>query len=143
MILIALFVYYVGLFHNKIIEILVTIFLVFIGMVGTFLEIGKAKSDDIKGTDDLGLGMMFSSIAVFLVLKYDKILLNIVCFLILLISVFAAIQGLLKILYSLKIHKRETSNKKIGIAKIIVGITEITALAVAIIQLITELIQIL
>lgn len=143
LILVALFVYYVGLFHNKIIEILITIILVFIGMIGTFLEIGKAKNDDIKGIDDLGLGMTFLSIAVFLVLKYNILFLNVICFFVLLISVFGAIQGLLKIFYSLKIHKRESSNKKIGIAKIVVGITEITALAVAIIQLITELIQIL
>lgn len=142
-ILIALFVYYIELFHNRIIEILVAIILVFIGMVGTFLEIGKAKNDDIKGIDDLGLGVTFSIIAIFLVLKYDKLFLNIICFLVLLFSLFATIQGVLKICYSLKIQKRNTMNKKIGIAKIIVGITEIAALAVAIIQLITELIHIL
>lgn len=142
-ILIALFVYYIELFHNRIIEILVAIILVFIGMAGTFLEIGKTKNDDIKGIDDLGLGVTFSIIAIFLVLKYDKLLINIICFLVLLFSLFATIQGILKICYSLKIQKRDTVNKKIGIAKIVVGITEIAALAVAIIQLITELIHIL
>ena len=143
LVIIALFVYYIELFHNRIIEIIIAIILVFIGMVGTFLEIGKTKNDDIKGIDDLGIGMMFSIFAIFLILKYDKLFLNIICFLVLLFSVFATIQGILKICYSLKIQKRNTANKKIGIAKIVVGITEIAALAVAIIQLITELIHIL
>lgn len=143
LILVALFVYYIELFHNKIIEIVVAIILVFIGMIGTFLEIGKAKNDDIKGIDDLGLGIVLSTISVFLVLRYDKLPLNIVCFLVLLFSIFGTIQGILKIFYSLKIHKRKTDNKKIGILKVIVGITEIAALAVAIIQLITELMKVL
>lgn len=143
LILVALFIYYTELFHNKIIEIVVAIILVFIGMIGTFLEIGKAKNDDIKGIDDFGLGIVLSTISVFLVLKYNKLSLNIICFLVLLISIFATIQGVLKILYSLKIQKRKTDNKKIGILKVIVGITEIAALAVAIIQLITELMKVL
>lgn len=143
LILVALFVYYVELFHNRIIEIIVAIILIFIGMIGTFLEIGKAKNDDIKGINDLGVGIVLSTASVFLVLKYDKLPLNIICFFVLLISVFGTIQGVLKIFYSLKIQKRKTDNKKIGILKVIVGITEIVALAVAIIQLITELIKIL
>lgn len=143
LILVALFVYYLELFHNKIIEILVAIILVFIGMIGTFLEIGKAKNDSIKGIDDFSLGLIFSSIAVFGVLKYNKLFLNVVCFFVLLISVFATVRGVLSILYSLRIQQRKTVNRKIEVAKIIVGATEIAALAVAIIQLITELIGIL
>lgn len=143
LILVALFVYYTELFHNKLIEIIVAIILVFIGMIGTFLEVGKAKNDDIKGIDDLGLGLVLSTICIFLVLKYDKLPLNIICFLVLLISIFGTIQGVFKIFYSLKFQKRKTDNKKIGILKVIVGITEMAALAVAIIQLITELMKIL
>ena len=112
-------------------------------MIGTFLEVGKAKNDDIKGIDDLGLGLVLSTICIFLVLKYDKLPLNIICFLVLLISIFGTIQGVFKIFYSLKFQKRKTDNKKIGILKVIVGITEMAALAVAIIQLITELMKIL
>lgn len=140
LVLVSLFVYYTGLFHNKIIEILVAIVLVFTGIVGTFLEIGKAKSENIKGIDDFCLGMIFSSIAVLGVLKYDKLTLNCVCFIVLLISVFATIRGILNILYSLKIQKRKTNNKKVEVVKIIVGVTEVTALIVAIIQLVTELV---
>lgn len=143
LILVALFVYYTELFHNRIIEIIVAIILIFIGIIGTFLEIGKAKNDDIKGIDDLGIGIVISAISVFVVLKYNKLPLNIICFLVLLFSIFGTIQGVLKIFYSLKIQKRKTDNKKIGILKVIVGITEIVALAVAIIQLITELMQVL
>lgn len=142
LIFVALFIYFTELFHNKIIDIIITIILMLIGMMGTFLEIGKTKNDDIKGISDLGVGMILSSITVFLVMKYNILFLNSICFLFLIIGVFGTIQGSLRILYSLKIQKRKTINKKISIAKIIVGITEIAALAVAIIQLITELIKI-
>lgn len=143
LILVSLFVYYAEPFHNRIIEILVAIMLVFIGIVGTFLEIGKAKSENIKGIGDFCCGMIFTSIAIACVLKFDKLILNVVCFLALLISVFTMTSGILNILYSLKIQKRKTPDKKIGIAKIVVGVTEITALVVAIIQLITELKELL
>lgn len=97
LILVAVFVYYTELFHNKLTDILVAIILMIFGMLGTFLEIGKAKNDDIKGIDDCGCGIVLLAIAVFLVLKYNKLILNIICFFILLFSVYEVVQGVLKI----------------------------------------------
>lgn len=119
LVLVAIFVYYTELFHNKIIEIIITILLVFIGMIGTFLEIGKAKSDNIQGINDFGLGTIFSAGAVFFVFKYNKIPLNIICFIVLLISVYGAIQGLFRILYSLKIEKEKHLTRRLVLLKLL------------------------
>ncbi len=135
----ALFVWFGGLLHNRICEMVAVIILLLIGICGTFLEIEKANRDSIKGFDDLGLGISFSMLSIFLIIKYDILFWNIVCMIVLLFSVYATFSGILKIGYSLKIQKRKTGNKKVEIFKIITGITEIIALVVVILQLAAEL----
>lgn len=47
-------------------------------------------------------------------------------------------KGVIEILYSLKIKRRKTENKKVEVMQIVVAATEVVALAVAIIQLVNE-----
>ena len=70
------------------------------------------------------------------ILIFNKVIINIFLFPILMFGTFGGLKGIMEIIYSLKLKKRESGNTKIEVMKIIVAITEIIALAVAIIQLI-------
>lgn len=138
-VVVALLIWFFGLFHNRIAESIITIVLLVFGIGGTFLEIEKINQRGIKGFGDFGLGAVFSALLVYLIFRFDIIILNVVCIIGLLLSVFAVFSGVMKIGYSIKIQKRKTENRKIEIFKIIAGITEIIALIVVILQLVTEL----
>lgn len=141
-VLVALFIYFGGIFHNKIAENIFTIVLLLFGIFGTFAEIEKISHNGIVGISDVVLGAIISVISIFIIIKIDKIILNVIFCGVLLFGVFGATQGILRIVYSIKIQKRKHVNKKVEIFKIIAGVTEITALAVAIIQLFIEVIKI-
>jgi len=138
-VVVALFVWFGRLFHNRIAESVITIILLIIGICGTFLEFEKINQKNIKGLYDLGLGCVLSILFFFLIIKFDLLVLNIVCVILLLFSIYAVFSGLLKIGYSFKIQKRNVENKKVEIFKIITGVTEIIALVVVILQLVSEL----
>lgn len=138
-VVVALLIWFLGLFHNRIAEGIVTIVLLFVGIGGTFLEIEKSNQRGIKGFDDFGLGTIISMLLICFILKFDFIVLNIACALGLLFSVYATFSGIMKIGYSIKIQKRKTENRKMEIIKIITGMTEIIALIVVILQLVAEL----
>ena len=59
-------------------------------------------------------------------------------FIVLAFGIFGAMKGVIEILYSLKIKRRKTENKKVEVMQIVVAATEVVALAVAIIQLVNE-----
>ena len=65
-------------------------------------------------------------------------ILNIIMFIVLAFGIFGAMKGVIEILYSLKIKRRKTENKKVEVMQIVVAATEVVALAVAIIQLVNE-----
>lgn len=135
-VLAAFFEVYFKIFGNRIVEIVIAIVLLIVGIAGTLTEIGKIKKDDIKGTDDFVLGLILTVLPIIFILIFNKVIINIFLFPIFMFGTFGGLKGIMEIIYSLKLKKRESGNTKIEVMKIIVAITEIIALAVAIIQLI-------
>lgn len=137
-VLVAFFEVYFKIFGNRMVEIVLAIGLLLFGIFGTLIEIGKISTDNIKGGDDLVTGLFFAAPSVFIIFKFNKVILNIIMFIVLAFGIFGAMKGVIEILYSLKIKRRKTENKKVEVMQIVVAATEVVALAVAIIQLVNE-----
>ena len=137
-VLVAFFEVYFKIFGNRMVEIVLAIGLLLFGIFGTLIEIGKISTDNIKGGDDLVTGLFLAAPSVFIIFKFNKVILNIIMFIVLAFGIFGAMKGVIEILYSLKIKRRKTENKKVEVMQIVVAATEVVALAVAIIQLVNE-----
>lgn len=137
-VLVALLVMYFEVFNNLIIERVVAIVLLLVGIAGTMSEIEKIKKNDIKGFGDLVLGLLFAIPSFVVIIKFKISLLNILMVFLFLFGVYGSMRGIFAIIYSLRIKKRESNNKKVEIMQIIVALTEIIALIVAVLQLISE-----
>ena len=137
-VLVAFFEVYFKIFGNRMVEIVLAIGLLLFGIFGTLIEIGKISTDNIKGGDDLVTGLFFAAPSVFIIFQFNKVILNIIMFIVLAFGIFGAMKGVIEILYSLKIKRRKTENKKVEVMQIVVAATEVVALAVAIIQLVNE-----
>lgn len=137
-VLVAFFEVYFKIFGNRMVEIVLAIGLLLFGIFGTLIEIGKISTDNIKGGDDLVTGLFLAAPSVFIIFKFNKVILNIIMFIVLASGIFGAMKGVIEIIYSLKIKRRKTENKKVEVMQIVVAATEVVALAVAIIQLVNE-----
>lgn len=136
----AILVHNLNIFHNTLINRIVIVTLLIIGILGTSVEIGKIKRSDIKGLDDFGTGVVLTAISIFVIIKFDNLVGNIICFIVLLFGVFGLAQGVFKIGYSIKLWKRKTENKKLEILRFLTVATEVIALIAAVIQLIAEIV---
>lgn len=139
--LLAVLVWNFSLFHNTIVDRIMEVVLIGCGIISTVMEFDKINKGDIKGIDDLILGVLFSSFAIFLIWKFDLIWLNVLGFAIALFGFFGSASGIIKIVYSLNVKKRTSDNKKIKIINLITLATEGLALVVVVLQLISELIN--
>ena len=108
-----------------------------LGIAGTLTEIGRIKKADMKGLDDLIVGLLLTVVSI---LKFRNVALNIGLFIVLLLGSYGMIRGILEILYSLKLQRRKSNNVKIEIMKIVVAVTEFISLIVVILQLVKELV---
>lgn len=113
-VLVAFFEVYFKIFGNRMVEIVLAIGLLLFGIFGTLIEIGKISTDNIKGGDDLVTGLFLAAPSVFIIFKFNKVILNIIMFIVLAFGIFGAMKGVIEILYSLKIKRRKTENKKVG-----------------------------
>ena len=138
-VIMAVLVWKLEIFHNVIVDRIIEVVLILIGILGTLIELGKLNKGDIKGIDDLTIGVIVTSVPLFFVWKFDKLIVNIICFLILIIGVFGFFSGVIKIIYSLILVRRKTVNKKVKIINGITLITEVVALAVVVLQLAAEI----
>lgn len=139
-VMLSIFVVYFKIFNNTIVEKVIAVILLAFGIAGTLTEIGRIKKEDIKGVDDLIVGLLLTVFSVVVILKFRNVALNIGLFIVLLLGSYGMIRGILEILYSLKLQRRKSNNVKIEIMKIVVAITEFISLIVVILQLIKELI---
>ena len=73
-----------------------------LGIAGTLTEIGRIKKADMKGLDDLIVGLLLTVVSVVVILKFRNVALNIGLFIVLLLGSYGMIRGILEILYSLK-----------------------------------------
>ncbi len=138
-VLVAIFVMGFKIFNNAIAERAIAIILLVIGIAGTISEIEKMKQNDIKGIGDVFLGLLFVIPSSLGIVKTNLIWLHAILLPVFLFGMYGLMRGVFEIIYSLKIVKRESKNKKIEIMKIVVTITEVIALVVAILQLVSEI----
>ena len=124
-VLVAFFEVYFKIFGNRMVEIVLAIGLLLFGIFGTLIEIGKISTDNIKGGDDLVTGLFLAAPSVFIIFKFNKVILNIIMFIVLAFGIFGAMKGVIEILYSLKIKRRKTENKKVEVMQIVVAATEV------------------
>lgn len=137
-VLCAIFICFFNVFHNELINKVSVIILLLFGICGTAVELDRIK--ELKGISDIILGVVFVIVTIFLIIKFDLIILNIIAFFFLIFGNFGLIQGLIKVAYSMYLQSR--NNKKLAILKLITVLTEILALAVAGIQFVNELLKI-
>lgn len=138
-VLLAGLIYYFDIFHWSIVDRIMSIFLLVFGIGGTCIEIGRIEGEKIKGIGDFLLGLVITILALFLILKFDQIILNVFCSIVLFFSLFGTIKGVIEVFYSLRLQRRKSQNKKIEILKVIAVITELLALAVAVFQFMSEI----
>lgn len=138
-VLVAIFVIWFEIFDNLIVERIIAIILLVLGIAGTISEIEKVKKNDIKGVGNFVLGLVLTIPSSLGIIKNDIISLHIILLPIFLLGMYGLMRGVFEIGYSLKLLKRESKSKKIEIMKIIVTLTEIIALLVAALQLISEI----
>lgn len=139
-VMLSIFVVYFKIFNNTIAEKFIAVILLELGIAGTLTEIGRIKKEDIKGLDDLIVGVLLTVVSVVVILKFRNVALNIGLFIVLLLGSYGMIRGILEILYSLKLQRRKSNNVKIEIMKIVVAVTEFISLIVVILQLVKELV---
>ena len=82
-VLVAFFEVYFKIFGNRMVEIVLAIGLLLFGIFGTLIEIGKISTDNIKGGDDLVTGLFLAAPSVFIIFKFNKVILNIIMFIVL------------------------------------------------------------
>ena len=138
-VVVAIFVISFKIFNNPIAERVIAIILLLIGIVGTMSEIEKIKKNDIKGVGDVIMGLCFAIPSTLGIINNEIILLRAILLPLFLFGVYGFMRGFFEIIYSFKIVKRESKSKKFEIMQIIVTITEVIALFVAILQLISEI----
>lgn len=127
------------MFHHVIVDRVVEIVLILLGIVGTMTEVGKLNKGNIKGLDDLVTGIICTGVTIFLIWKMDILWLNVICFLFALIGIFELFTGIFKATYSLLLNRRKSENKKIKIISAITLATELIALVVVVLQLVSEI----
>ena len=81
-----------GYFGNKQVTNVVKIVFVVIGALGMCIELGKKKSD-VKGLDNLLLGILFVGLWWFLYYKFNLWIINIAIFVLLILGAYAFFLG--------------------------------------------------
>lgn len=113
----------------------------FIGVCGTGIEL--SKSSNIKGMDNLAIGLVVSIIWIVIYTKISAIWSNIVFFPLLIIGAYAVclglIQGVYSIINNIKMNSRkdkEARSKGSIASQIVLFLTQLCALIVAIINVV-------
>ena len=108
------------------------------GVLGLLVEFGKLKPiSDIKGFDDLWVGILILAVWVALFLLTQHWLWNIVGFLCLVLGVYGSLRGLFRIIYSIRLNrKNNTQTKGSIISDVLLFLTKIASLALVVVQLV-------
>ena len=96
-------------FGNKVVSIVVLSIFSFVGVIGTFIELGKNK--EIKGFDDIGVGLFFFIPWLLIYNLGQKLWLNIIGFIFLIIGVYGLVRGCIKIVVSFVRDDKLNNNK--------------------------------
>ena len=97
-------------FGNKYVSIVVLSIFSFLGIVGMLVELGKNKK--IKGIEDVGLGLVFFIFWLVIYFVGQRLLLNILGFISLIIGIYGLVRGFIIIVVSLVINDESTNKLK-------------------------------
>lgn len=137
-IVIGLFLLFVpDYFGNKLAGQIVRWIFIVIGTLGLSVELGKLKPiSDIKGFDDLWVGVLFLSVWAALFFLLRNSLWNIVGFFSLIFGMYGTFRGLLRIIYSIQQNRKNKAQSKGTIlSDILIFLTKIASLALVVLQL--------
>ena len=110
-----------------------------IGALGLFVEFGKLKPiSNIKGFDVLWVGVLFLAGWAALFFLTQHWIWNILGFILLILGVYGAFLGLFRIVYSIRLNRKErTQTKATIISDIIMFLTKVASLALVVLQLVS------
>lgn len=130
-------------FPNNLVGKIIRGIFIALGIFGLFIEFGKLKPiSDIKGFDDLSVGIFFLAIWVAFFVHTQHWFGCTVGFICLIIGVYGASRGLIKIIYSIWINQKNKAHKKGEIASdILILLTKLASLALVLFQLIKAIKQ--
>lgn len=143
-IVIGLFLLFVpDYFGSKLAGQIVRWIFIGIGVLGLFVEFGKLKPiSNIKGFDDLWCGVLFLAGWAALFFLTQHWIWNVLGFILLVIGVYGTFLGLFRIVYSIRLNRKErTQTKATIISDIIMLLTKVVSLALVVLQLINAIQQ--
>lgn len=123
-------------FGNKLAGQIVRWIFIVVGTLGLFVEFGKIKPvSDIKGFDDLWVGILLIAAWAALFFLLQNSLWNIIGFFFLVFGLYGASRGLLRIIYSIHLNRMHKSQSKGSVVSdVIIFLTKVISLAVVVLQ---------
>jgi len=129
-------------FGNKLAGQIVRWVFIVIGVLGLFVEFGKVKPiSEIKGFDDLWVGILFLAIWTALYYLTQNFLLNIVGFFCLVFGVYGAFRGLFRIIYSIRLNRENVHSKSTIVSDVLIFLTKVISLALVVLQFVKAIQQ--
>ena len=129
-----------GYFGNKQVTNVVKIVFVVIGALGMCIELGKKKSD-VKGLDNLLLGILFVGLWWLLYYKFNLWIINIAIFVLLILGAYAFFLGFQQILYSAIGRKKGDTKKSLSKDDYLEIFTKVLGLLLVLAQILKAIIE--
>lgn len=128
-------------FGNKAVSTVILSIFSIIGLMGTFIELGK--STIIKGLDDLGVGLLFFIPWLLIYIFGKAIWLNVLGFFLLVIGVYGMVAGFIKVIVSIFYQntskERKVKNISINFLKALPAIASFILVVFNIIKIALEI----
>jgi len=123
-------------FGNKLAGQIVRWVFIVIGVLGLFVEFGKIKPiSEIKGFDDLWAGILLLAAWTALYFLTHNFLCNILGFFCLVVGVYSAFRGLFRIIYSIRLNrKNNVQSKSTIVSDVLIFSTKVISLALVVLQ---------
>ncbi len=130
-------------FGNKLAGQIVRWVFIVIGALGLFVEFGKVKPiSDIKGFDDFWVGILLLAAWAALYFLTQNLLCSIAGFFFLVLGLYGTFQGLFRIIYSIRLNrKNKAQSKSTIVSDILIFLTKVISLALVVLQLVKAIQQ--
>lgn len=138
-VIVGLFLLFVpNYFGNKLAGQIIRWIFICIGLFGLFCEFRQMKPmSNIKGFEDLWIGVSFFAIWAALFYLTHNLFCNIAGFFFLILGVYGTFHGLFLIIYSVLLNKKnETKTKGTIVSDVLIFLTKVASLALVVLQLV-------
>ena len=129
-----------GYFGNEQVTNVVKIVFAVIGALGMCIELGKKKSE-VKGLDNLLLGILFVGLWWFLYYKFNLWIINIAIFVLLILGAYASFLGFQQILYSAIGRKKGDTIKSLSKDDYLEIFTKVLGLLLVLAQIVKAIVE--